>query len=349
VQALVTGATGFVGGALTRKLLADGHAVRALRGPHTPADPQLAERGAQVLQADLGDPNAIADAARDCELVFHCAGESSPRAAPDALAWINVAGTENVISAARHAGVARVVMLSCADASLVDRDRVHWKEDAVLGRAPLGAYARSKLLAEELALQASDRSLCVTALRPAFLWGPGDRTNLPALCREARSGGVRLYGRGEHLFSAAYIDNVVAALLLAARADGVAGQAFHVADAEFLTAREFFTKLCSAAGLPPPRSGLYALAYGAALLNRALARDAPLPEEIARRGRASLLDCLRAVSVLDYKAPVSLEAGLEALSGWAKQVGGPTAIERLARPPATPADAARSRALAESS
>ena len=123
-------------------------------------------------------------------MLFHCAGESALHAAPAALSWINVAGTENAIDAARHAGVARVRACCRAQTSRsLNRDRVHWKENAVLAQAPLGAWARTKLLAEELALQASDATLCVTALRPAWLWGPGDHTNAPALC--ARSAARR--------------------------------------------------------------------------------------------------------------------------------------------------------------
>jgi nucleoside-diphosphate-sugar epimerase len=347
VRALVTGGTGFVGAALCRQLRARGDDVRALLGPHRPAIAALAEAGVEFRAGDLGDPNGLCAAAEGCELLFHCAGEGSLHASREALSWLNVAGTENALRAARAAGVARVVMLSCADVSLLDRDRVHWKEDAVLGQAPLGAYARSKLLAEELALQASDRALTVIALRPAWLWGPGDHTNLPALCREARSGGVRLFGRGDGLFSTSHVDNVVAALIAAATAQDAGGQAFHVSDPDFLTAREFFTKLCAAVGAPPPRASVYALSYALAAARRALDREGAWPEDVVRRGRACLLDGLRAVRVLDYRAQVTVEDGMQALSAWARQLGGPAAIERLARPPTSAEDIARHRRLAD--
>jgi nucleoside-diphosphate-sugar epimerase len=347
VRALVTGGTGFVGAALCRELRARGHEVRALIGPHRPTIAALGELGVVFQAGDVGDPNGLCAAAEGCDVLFHCAGESSLHASHEALSWINVAGTENTLRAARAAGVARMVLLSCADVSLLDRDRVHWKEDAVLGQAPLGAYARSKLLAEEIALQASDRALTVVALRPAWLWGPGDHTNLPGLCREAGRGGVRLFGSGQVLFSTSYVDNVVAALLAAASAEDAGGQAFHVADPDFLTAREFFVKLCSALALPAPRRSIYALSYSLAAVRRARQRDGAWPEDVARRGRACLLDCLRATRVLDYRPPVTVDQGMQALASWAEQVGGPAAIERLARPPAGDADLARHRQLAD--
>jgi nucleoside-diphosphate-sugar epimerase len=347
VRALVTGATGFVGAALCRALRAQGREVVALIGPHHPAPAELLASGVLAQPGDLADPNALRAAAEGCDALFHCAGESALHASREALAWINVAGTENVLRAARHAGVARVVMLSCADVSLVDRDRVHWKEQAVLGQAPLGAHARSKLLAEELALQASDRAMAVVALRPAWLWGAGDHTNLPALCSEAAHGGVRLFGRGDTLFSTAHVDNVVAALIAAASAPEAGGQAFHVADPDFLTAREFFAKLCAAIGLPAPRASLYVASYAAAWLRRARGHEGAWPEDVARRGRACLLDCLRATRILDYRPPVTVDQGMTTLAAWSQSLGGPATIAKLARPPASSEDIARHRRLAD--
>ena len=193
MRVAVTGALGYVGGALCRRLLQRGDGVRALVRPGREGkdSQELRALGAEPRAGDLADPNTIADAAEGCEALVHCGGESVRHASPAALSWLNVAGTENALAGARHAGVKRFVHLSCADVSLLNRDRVHWKETAVLGQAPLGAYARNKLLAEELALHASDARMSVVAIRPAYLWGPGERTNLPELCRQARSGAVR--------------------------------------------------------------------------------------------------------------------------------------------------------------
>ncbi len=343
--ALVTGATGFVGGALCQRLSELGVTLHALVRAGSPRQ-ELESTRAVLHEGDLADPNTIADAAEGCELLFHCASESALHAPPAALSWINVAGTENAIAAARHAGVRRVVLLSCADVSLLNRDRLHWKEAAVLGQEPLGALARSKLLAEELALQASDARLCVTALRPAFLWGPAERHNLPALCAEGLGGGVRLFGSGDALFATTHVDNLVEALLAAARAPEAGGRAFHVADGEVLTAREFFAKLSEALGLPRPRRGLYAFAYAAAWLRRGLQREGAWPEDVARRGRACLLDCLQAVQSFDYQPRVSIEQGMAELARWGQAAGGAAAIARLARPPAGHEEIARHQRLA---
>lgn len=338
MRALLTGGTGFIGGALARRLSADGVVLRALvrRGGDLDA---CAKVGAEVRVAGLDDPNPIAEAATGCDVVFHCAGENSARAAPRALSWINVAGTENVLRAARHAGVRRLVYLSCADVTLTNADRLGWKEDAIMTDAPLGTCLRSKLLADELVRQASTDRFTTVCVRPGWLWGPGDHTNLPGLCDEALHGGVRLFGNGENIFATAYVDNVVEGLVAASRAERVGGKAFHVSDGEFVTAREFFELLCRTIGLAGPRTGIYPVAYAAAWLRERTQHAGPWPMDVARRGRASLLDCGRATQELDYKPRTSLADGMQALARWAQDAGGPDAIRSLARKPPTDADA----------
>lgn len=341
----VTGALGYVGSALCRRLLERGEQVHALVRPGSDGA-ALAALGAELCYADLADPNTLAEGAEGCEALVHCAGESARHASAAVLSWLNVAGTENALAGARHAGVRRFVHLSCADVSLVNRDRVHWKEDAVLGQAPLGAYARSKLLAEELALQNSDARMSVVAIRPAYLWGPGERTNLPELCRQARQGGVRLCGRGQNLLSTAYVDNVVSMLWAAARSERVAGQALHVADPDFLNAGEFFEQLCRALGLPPPRRGVYALEYALGFVRQRRQAAGTWCDDVARVGRGGLLDCLRALTLLEPDPPVTVEQGMAEVARWAKASGGPSAIEALARKPAGADEVARCEQLA---
>ncbi|HEX7479980.1 MAG TPA: NAD-dependent epimerase/dehydratase family protein [Polyangiales bacterium] len=344
---LVSGATGFVGSALTHRLLQDAaararsgqepHEVRVLARDES-AVRRWAGSGALAQIASLADPAAIARAAVGASVIFHCASESSHRASPDALAWINVAATENVLNAARHAGVQRVVQLSCADVTLANRDRMNWNERQTLLGHPLDACARSKLLAEELALGSSDRQLQVTALRPAWVWGPDERRVLPALCAEALAGRVSLCGSGQNLVAAVYIDNLIDALHAAASAPDAPGRSYHVADRDIWTAAELYGQLCDALGLPRPARGIYALSYAAAWLRERTHGNGLWRTEVVRRGRGCLLDVQAAARDLGYEPTVSTAQGMQLLAAWAKKIGGPAAIARTARVPAGKAE-----------
>lgn len=320
VRCLVTGSTGFVGGALTRALAARGDEVIG-----TVRDTPRVD-AIKTVQADVGDPDAIVEAATGCDVVFHCAGIASARADTRALEWVNVAGTENVINAARHAHVRRVVILSCADVSLINSDRIHWSESRVITVAPLDAHARTKLLAEEVALSGSDARLEVTALRPAWLWGPGDRNHLPQLCAEGLSGGIRLHGNGENLFAFTYIDNLVAAMITAAHAKNAPGRAYYVADGDVLTAQEYFVQLSHACGLPAPRKGVFAMDYLSAWLRARGGDPNATLSEVVRRARGSLFDVQAAVRDLDFAPKVTVETGMRALQQWVAAEGGAAAL-----------------------
>jgi nucleoside-diphosphate-sugar epimerase len=330
----VTGATGFVGAALTRRLLEAGHSVRAL-GHRESQRAQTTTACLEIKPGSLGDPNRLVDAVSGAEVLFHCAAENSPRATANACAWINVAGTENVINAARQAGVRRVVHLSCSDATLINRDRVSWTETQQPGEDPLDALSRSKLLAEALAVQASRGSLQVCALRPAWVWGPGDRRSLPALCREGARGRVQLCGNGENLVPTVYVENLVDALLLAADAEPAQGKIYHVLDSEILNASEFIGQLCRSVGLATPARGNYALAYARAWLRDHLHQPGLTRADVVRRGRSALFDGTAAVNDLGYSARVSVAEGMQRLAAWAQELGGPEGIARTERQPAT--------------
>ena len=171
------------------------------------------------------------------------------------------------------------------------------------------------------------------ALRPTLVWGPGDRSVLPSMLREAKEGGFRLYGDGRNLIGITYIDNLVDAILLALKADAakVAGLPYYVADAEFLEAREFFGMLMEELGLPAPRKGP-SMALSLALQRFGLG-GAHLPEEMIKRARGTLFDIQRAVGDLGYDPAVGVEEGMKALAGWVAAKGGVDAIIAMEKEP----------------
>ncbi len=328
---LVTGATGFAGAAIARHLLERGDGVAVLT--HDPAAlAGLEALGARVHAGSILDPSSVAVAARGADVVVHPPGLTSARAGAAAWRWGLVAGTENVLAAARHAGVGRVVLVSSTDVTLADQDRVHWNEARDLPGEPLGERARALRLAEEIALAGSDAELSVTALRPSWLWGPGDTESLPALLREARAGGISMYGPGRNLVATTHIDSLVEAVSLAARVPHAAGQAYHLGDPEFLELREFLLSLSRALRLPPPRHGVpRVLAHAAARLG-AGRPAAPTVEDVVRRTRSALFDVQKAVGELGFRATVTVEQGMKSLARWVDAEGGVEAVSGLRDP-----------------
>jgi len=340
VKVLVTGAGGFVGSAVVRRLVAAGDDVHALVRSDDAAR-RVEAAGARAFRGSIGDPNEVAAAARGCRLGVHAAAIPSHRASPRALSWTNVAGTENVLRAARHVGLARLVHVSCADITLGREDRHGWNEDR-LPESPLrDPHARSKRLAEDLALSAAGLEVC--AVRPPLLWGAGDTTTLPALCAEALAhGGLSLHGDGRNVVATAHIDNLVDAIVAALDASDVAGRAWHITDAEFLDAGEFYGMLSRATGLPPPRTGSLPLplAFLAATLRARIGAAGAWPTDIARRALACQLDVSRATHDLDWSARVTVEAGMASLAAWVTAEGGAAALASRVRTPADDASVA---------
>jgi dihydroflavonol-4-reductase len=170
VRTLVTGATGKVGGATARALLERGDEVRALvRDPARAAG--LLPAGVELVRGDVTEPASLDGAVAGCELVFNAMGLPEQWVRDEGIfERVNARGTENVIRAARDAGVRRVVHTSTID--VFHAERGGRMDESMLASYPKGtAYERSKQHAEELALAArGDVELAI--VNPAGVYGP---------------------------------------------------------------------------------------------------------------------------------------------------------------------------------
>jgi nucleoside-diphosphate-sugar epimerase len=323
MKALVLGATGFVGGALVERLLARGDEVTVLvRDESRLAQSSVTRRVGSVL-----DPNAIAKAAVGADAIFWAVG-APPGAGARVYPWIYVAGVENVIAAARHANVPHVVLVSSADVTLGNHDRVHWSEKRDISDLPFGDRAQSIRLGEEIALALSDAQLSISAIRPGWVWGPGDRAMLPSLIREAKSGGITMWGEGKNLVATSYVDLVVDAAIAASKSPSAGGQAYYVADAEFLELREWLAILARTLGLPRARGGA---PFGLAWAMAAMRGDVATRETMLRRARGTLFDTQKAQVELGIEPRVSIEQGMKALAAWVQAQGGLDTLASLTR------------------
>jgi dihydroflavonol-4-reductase len=179
-RVLVTGAGGFIGSAITRELLSDGHSVVALIEPGADTH-ALDGLDVEVVVGDLRDAAAVRKAVVGCQSVFHVAAlyrfwSRDPREFYD----INVGGTRNVLAAARDEAVERVVYTSTVGTLGLDHDRPASELDYPDVSHLFGSYKRSKYVAEHEVLRACAEGLPVVLALPTYPIGPGDRAPTPS-------------------------------------------------------------------------------------------------------------------------------------------------------------------------
>ncbi len=336
--AFVTGGSGFVGNRLIRELRSRGDAVVALARSDESAR-KVERAGAQVVRGDLGDPEALRDDTREADVVFHAAAKVDEWGRPAEFERVNVEGTKNVLWAAKHAGVARVVHVSTEAVLLDGGSLVDADETTPYARRPLGWYARTKRDAEREVLAANGKDLETVVVRPRFVWGPGDTTLLPRFTDAVRTGRFRWIGDGRHLTSTTHVANAVHGLLLAADR-GRPGEAYFVTDGPPVEFQEMVTRLLATVGLAPPerRIGRRAARFLAAVSEGTwMLVNAKRPPPVTRAAVAVLsqpctLSDEKARRELGYEPVIDVDRGLEELAELNArrrdpERKGPTAVE----------------------
>jgi nucleoside-diphosphate-sugar epimerase len=249
---VVTGGSGFVGGAIARALLARGDRVRSVQRGDAPA---LRALGAEVVRADLSDRSAALSSLAGAAAVLHVAAKVEVWGPRREFVRANVDATANVLEACRVHGTGRLVFTSTPSVVHDGRDVEGADESAPIPARFTSAYPETKARAEQLVLAANGPALATVALRPHLVWGPGDPQLTARILAMARAGRLRLVGGGASRVDAAYIDNVVDAHLAAldrlAPGAACAGRAYFVAQGEPVPQREIVNGILAAAGLPP--------------------------------------------------------------------------------------------------
>jgi len=253
MHALVTGAGGFLGRAITRQLLARGDRVRALARGHYP---DLEALGVECLRGDVQELTDVKRACRGVNVVFHVAAVAGLWGSWHHFHGINTLGTKNIISGCVHGEVHRLVFTSSPSVTFAGRDQCGVDESVPYPKTWLCHYAHTKALAEQLVLKANgEHHLLTCALRPHLIWGPGDQHLIPRLLDRARQGQLRQVGDGKNLIDAVYIDNAAEAHLLAADrlAPGAAlcGKAYFLSNGEPVNCWEFINQVLGLSGVPP--------------------------------------------------------------------------------------------------
>src|SRR6478609_1737182 len=248
--AFVTGGSGFIGGKLVQRLVAEGRPVRALARSDAAAE-QVAALGAEPVRGELGDRASLASGAGGCDVAFHLAAHLGEWGPWEEFERGNVEGTRNVLAACAAAGVRRFVHCGTEAALMAGEPLVHVDETAPLRPDSKAPYPATKARAEQ-AVRAANRDVFETVvLRPRFVWGKGDTKLLPEMVKTVEAGRFAWVGGGRNVTDTAHVDNVVEGLVLAAE-KGRPGEAYFVTDGEPVVFREFVSALLRTQGVEPP-------------------------------------------------------------------------------------------------
>jgi nucleoside-diphosphate-sugar epimerase len=314
--AFVTGGSGFIGGRLIERLRRDGWSVKALARSPSSAE-KVRSRGAEPVEGDLEDMQALRRGAEGCSLAFHAAAHLGEWGSREDFERVNVAGTRNVLSASREAGVRRFVHVGTEAALIAGQPLVNADETAPLRPDSNALYCATKAIAEQAVRDANGDALETVVVRPRLVWGRGDTTIMPSLVKAIEAGRFAWIGGGRHRTSTTHVDNTVHGLVLGAE-KGQPGGVYFVTDGEPVVFREFITELVATQGVEAPDRNMPAPLAGAAAVAsegiwRALRLKSTPP--ITRlavwlSSQECTIDISKARSELGYEPVISREAGL---------------------------------------
>ena len=325
---LVTGGGGFLGGAICRRLLDRGDSVRSLQRSETPA---LQAMGVECRRGDIADDSAVKSAVQGCDAVFHVAAKAGVWGPPSEYENANVTGTENVIRACREAGVAKLVHTSSPSVIYHGVDESGIDESTPYPDIYLAEYPRTKAIGERLVMAANGPQLATVALRPHFIWGPGDNHLFPRIVDQARKGKLRRIADGRNLVDATYIDNAVDAHLAAMQRvqpdAACAGKVYFISNDEPMPLWDLINGMLACADLAPIKKSISpAAAYRIGAMLEFVYRLFRLPGEprmtrfVARLlSTAHWYDLTAAKRDLGYAPRISTAEGLKRLrESWRK-------------------------------
>jgi nucleoside-diphosphate-sugar epimerase len=326
MKVLVTGGTGFLGGAVCRLLAARGDQVTSLART---TEPELTKLGVKQVQVDLGSLDLVTEATKGVEAIVHCAAKAGAWGALEDYYAANVAGTDNLIAACFMNGVGKLVYTSTPSVVHTGRDIENGNESLPYAEHFSAHYPRTKAIAEQRVLRANGPDLKTVALRPHLIFGPGDPHLFPRIVARGREGKLRFIGPTPKKVDVTYIDNAAQAHVdaldkLGADNPTCAGHAFFLSQGQPITIDEMVNHFLRIASLPSESrristkmAMLAARAYETLWSLARMSTEPPLTRFMVEQlSTAHWFDISRARSELGYAPKVSTSEGLAKLSEW---------------------------------
>jgi dihydroflavonol-4-reductase len=324
--AVVTGASGFVGSAVARALIADGFAVRAVVRKSSPRT-NLHGLGADIFEGDMRDAAAMKTAAQGARYVFHVAADYRLWAPdPNDIMHANIEGTRGVMQAALAAKIERVVYTSSVATLKLHDDGRPSDETRPLGdNEGIGVYKRSKVAAERLVEHmVAHEGLPAVIVNPSTPIGPRDVRPTPTgrIVVEAASG--RMPAFIDTGLNIVHVDDVAAGHLLALT-KGKIGERY-ILGGEDMSLANMLGVIARLVGRKPPkvklpRGLIFPLAYGAEAIARLTKREPFVTVDGLKRAKYRMyFSAAKATRELGYSARPAEDAIRDALN-WFRATG----------------------------
>lgn len=324
-KALITGATGFLGGHMARRLVELGWDVTGT-GRDRSRGQALEHLGIQMNYYDLGDAEQTRQACKGQNVVFHCAALSSPWGMYSSFYRSNVEATQHIVEGCIEHDVERLIHVSTPSVYFDGKAHYGIRESDPLPRKAVNHYASTKLLAEQIVQQAYQKQgLPSMMIRPRAIFGPMDQTLFPRLLEANRQSGVPLLQGGRAPIDLTYVDNVADAMLLGVQApENALGQAYNISNGEPIPFIELLTRLFQRLDIPlHTRRVPYPVAHAVAGTMEMVYRLIPALGEppLTRYSVGSIavphtLDISLAQQQLGYVPRISVDEGLERFADW---------------------------------
>ena len=311
----ITGASGFIGRHLLKEFRERSWPTRVLQ--HKNSIPK--DIPCEVITGDIRDPDSVRKFMEGTDTVFHLAAAlGASLIADEDFIRINTEGTENILKAAKEVGVQRVIHFSSAGVlGAVKRGEV---ADEKYPPHPQNIYDQTKLNAERLVLQHAAQGANAVAIRPGWVYGPGDERTFKLIRAIARRRFV-LITRGEAWQTPVYIDDLVRGALLCAE-QGITGEVYHIAGDEVLQVEEIVDTIAEVTGQRLPRMPLPLLSIkiAAQIMDKAFRlfkKEAPLtPGKLAFFIHPKPLSITKSKQDLGFWPRTDFKSGMTRTVAW---------------------------------
>lgn len=319
MKVLVTGANGFTGSYLTKRLLEKGYEVRALVRKSSDLH-AIQDLPVEIAYADLADSPSLETALEGIGVVYHVAAAYRAENVPREYFWkVNVDGTRKLLEAARDAGIKRFVHCSTVGV------QGEIKNPPATEEAPYNPgdyYQESKVDGEKLALRFfADNDLPGTVVRPVGIYGPGD-TRFLKLFKFINNNKFRMIGNGKVLYHLTFVEDLVDGIILAGEKDEALGEIFTIGGDEYVTLNELVAKIAAILQKPVPTTRIPVWpVWLAGLLCEIACKPFGISPPIYRRRvdffiKDRAFDISKAKRLLGYQPRVSLDEGLRITAEW---------------------------------